>query len=278
VAQQSVVITGSTQGLGFAYAREFVRRGHNVVICGRQARAVDEAVSRLTADLASGARAVGQVCDVSDAAHVDALWQRAEREFGAIDILISNAGYARSGATFLETHPAEIEAMVRTNVIGAMLATNVAYAAMKARGRGKLYITLGGGGGTGRVVRGMTVYSTTKRALKYFADCLLKDARGADGKGHGVLIGTISPGVNVTEGMLREIAELPPEKRASMIRPLNFIGEHVETTAPWIVERILNEDRQGNAIVWLTTGRLIGRAFSMLGGKRDILSRYGLTT
>ncbi|NBX58040.1 MAG: SDR family NAD(P)-dependent oxidoreductase [Gammaproteobacteria bacterium] len=35
MATQTIIVTGSTQGLGFGYAREFVRRGHHVVVSGR---------------------------------------------------------------------------------------------------------------------------------------------------------------------------------------------------------------------------------------------------
>lgn len=271
MARQTAVITGSTQGLGFAYAREFARRGYNVVVSGRRAAAVEEAARKLAADVRDGAQVVGQTCDTTDQASVQALWDRAASEFGGVDVWINNAGYARTGVSLAETTPSEIEAMIRSNVIGTMNATGVAYAGMKAQNRGKLYITLGGGS-NGRVVRGMTVYSTTKRAVKYFADCLVKDAKDS-----GVLVGTISPGVNVTEGMLREIAEVPAERRAKMLKPINFIGDHPDTTAPWIVDRVIADTKQGNAIVWLTTGRLLGRALgSLTGRKRDVLSRYGL--
>lgn len=266
----TAVITGSTQGLGLAYAREFLKRGCNAVICGRNADAVQRALASLADAPTGGARVIGQVCDTVDMASVQALWDRTVAEFGAVDIWINNAGFARTGVTFAETKPSEIESMVRTNIVGTMNATNVAYAGLKQQKRGKLYITLGGGS-TGRVVPGMTVYSTTKRALRYFFNCLVKDAKDT-----GVLIGTISPGVNVTEGMLREIAEVAPEKRAKMLKPINFIGDHVDTTSPWIVDRILADEKQGNAIVWLTTGRLLKRALGGLTGKRDVLSRYGL--
>jgi len=167
--------------------------------------------------------------------------------------------------------------MVRSNVIGSMNAAQVAIAGMQRQGgSGKLYLTLGGGGASGRVVPGMTVYSTTKRAVKYFADTLVKERLEA--KDDSILIGTISPGVNMTEGMLREMANLPAAERPKALKQLNFIGEHVETTTPWIVERILTDQKQGNDISWLTSGRMLGRAVSMLFSKRDLLSRYGLNT
>ena len=273
-----VVITGSTQGLGFAYAQAFLQRGHHVVISGRRQTSVDEAIDRLEADAVVGAgAAIGQACEVSDLAQVQALWDFAVRSFGPVDIWLHNAGYARTGVSFAATTPEEIAAMVRANVIGSMNSAQVAVAGLGAQPQGgKLYLTLGGGGATGRVVPGMTVYSTTKRAVKYFADALVKERRRErDGR---VLVGTISPGVNLTEGLLREMRALPEAERARALRQLEFIGEQVSTTAPWIVERILAARKQGEDITWLTTGKMLGRGLGMmLGRKRDLLSRYRIS-
>jgi NAD(P)-dependent dehydrogenase (short-subunit alcohol dehydrogenase family) len=274
VSRQSVIITGGTQGLGFGYAREFGRLGHNVLLCGRTQAAVDAAVSRLAPLFAAGARVVGQVADTADLAALEALWARGVAEFGRVDIWLNNAGFARTGAKFIDNTPADIEAMVRANVIGSINAAQVAVAGMQRQGGGKLYLTLGGGGASGRVVPGMTVYSTTKRAVKYLANALVKERREA--RDDSILIGTISPGVNITEGMVRELNALPTGERAKALRQLNFIGEEVETTTPWIVARVLADTRQGNDITWLTTGRMLGRAVSMIFSKRDVLSRHGL--
>lgn len=275
MAQRNVVITGGTQGLGYGYAREFLRLGHAVVISGRSAATVDAAVLRLQADAPAGARVHGLACDVASIEQVQALWDHAVATLGRVDIWLNNAGYARTGARFVDTTPEQIAAMVHSNVIGSMHAAQVAIAGMQRQGGGRLYLTLGGGGASGRVVPGMSVYSTTKRAVKYFADALVEERRAA--RDDSILVGTISPGVNITEGMLREFAELAPAERARALRQLNFIGEHVETTTPWIVGRILGPARQGDDITWLTTGRLLRRGFSMLlGGKRDVLSRYAL--
>jgi len=157
-----------------------------------------------------------------------------------------------------------------------MNSAQVAVAGMSAQPQGgKLFLTLGGGGASGRVVPGMAVYSTTKRAVKYFADSLVKERRKA--KDDRVLVGTISPGVNVTEGLLREMRALPEAERAKALRQLQFIGEHVSTTTPWIVERILAATKQGEDITWLTTGKLLRRGLGMMvGRKRDVLSRYAI--
>jgi NAD(P)-dependent dehydrogenase (short-subunit alcohol dehydrogenase family) len=274
VAQQNVVITGSTQGLGFGYASEFLKRGHNVVVSGRTQAGVEAALERLAADSAAGGgRVIGVACEVSRMQDVQDLWDHAVAAFGRVDIWLNNAGYARTGVAFIDNTPAQIEAMVRANVIGSINAAQVAVAGMARQGGGQLYLTLGGGGASGRVVPGMAVYSTTKRAVKYLAGALVKERREA--RDDSIRIGTISPGVNVTEGLLREIRALPAAARARALKQLEFIGEHVGTTTPWIVERILASTRQGDDITWLTNSRLLGRAFSTLfGRKRNLLSRY----
>ncbi len=276
VARKSVVITGGTQGLGFGYAREFLRRGHNVLISGRSKDTVDAAVSKLRASLTGAAQVSGQACEMASLSAVQALWDKAVREFARVDIFLNNAGYAHTGQQFIDNSSQQITAMLEANVIGSMNAAQVAIAGMDKQGGGQLYLTLGGGGATGRVVPGMAVYSTTKRAVKYFVATLRKErAKLQDSR---ILIGTISPGVNVTEGMVRELQALDPVARTKALKPLNFIGEHVETTTPWIVEQILANTRQGHDITWLTTGRMLKRGLAMLiGAKRDILSRYNLT-
>lgn len=272
MATQTAVITGSTQGLGFGYAREFLARGLNVVVSGRDPGKVAAAVDRLAAGGAAD-RVSGCVCDVADLAAVEALWAHAVARFGSVDIWLNNAGYARTGARFADITPEQIESMVRANVIGSMNAAQVAIAGMQRQGHGKLYLTLGGGGASGRVVPGMSVYSTTKRAVKYFADCLVKERQ--EQRDSKILVGTISPGINLTEGMMRELGQLPMTERRRALKQLNFLGEHVETTTPWIVERILADSKQGNDITWLTSRRLLQRAFGALfGARRDITSRY----
>jgi len=274
MAAQSVVITGSTQGLGFGYAREFVRRGHQVVVSGRGEARVKAAVERLGSEFPDARQCIsGFACEISELEQVRALWDHGVASFGRIDIWLNNAGYARTGAEFADNTAEEIEAMVRANVIGSFNAAQTAVAGMARQGGGKLYLTLGGGGASGRVVPGMTVYSTTKRAVKYLANCLVKERRELHDE--SILIGTISPGINITEGMLREMRTIPQAQRARALKQLNFIGEHVETTTPWIVERVLNDRKQGNDITWLTGGRLAGRALAMMfGARRDVVSRY----
>ena len=76
LSQQNVIVTGGTQGLGFAYAREFGRRGHNVLICGRSQSSVDAAVAKLAPEFPAGVRIVGQAADTAEMVALEALWAR----------------------------------------------------------------------------------------------------------------------------------------------------------------------------------------------------------
>ena len=199
---RTVVITGGTKGIGYGYALEFLKRGYQVVVSGRSEISVAQAVDRLKVEQSDAPERVhGVVCDSGELAQVQALWDATIERFGALDVWLNNAGFARSGPTLLELTAEEMAVMVRSNLIGSINGCQVAVAGMKTQGRGHIVNTLGGGA-KGQVVRGMIAYSTTKRALKYFTECLRKEL-----KDQGLTITTVSPGVNITEGMLREILD-----------------------------------------------------------------------
>ena len=257
---QVIVITDSTQGLGFGYAQAFLHRGHHVVISGHTQSLVDEAIDRLEADaVVGGGAAIGQACDLTDRAQLQSLWGFTVRSFGPVGIWLHNTDPARPGTA-----------------IGALNSAEVAVAGLSAQLHGgKLYLNLGCDGAIGRIVPGMTVDSDTQDELKRVADSLVV-ARHKTGDSR-VLIGTISPGVSVTEVLLRELRALPPEVRGKALRRLGFIGDHVATTTSWIVERVLANDCQGHDITWLTPARLLRRGLGWLfGAKRDLLARYKL--
>ena len=265
---QSVVVTGSSRGIGFGYAREFVDRGHRVTISGRTASDVDAAVEKLGAP----DRTAGQTCDVSDIDQVQSLWDLAVERFGRVDLWINNAGFARSGPDLLGHTPEELKLMVQSNTVGTMNGCQVALAGMRTQDSGGRIINTLGGGSKGRVVKGMIGYSTSKRAIHYFSKALAKETKDDD----SIRLGTVSPGVNITEGMIREIQALAPDERDKMVKPLNFIGDHVETTTPWLVDQMLAATDKVVDITWLSTGRMLKRGLKMLVGKRDVMSRYGV--
>ena len=81
----TVVITGSTKGVGRGLANEFARLGHNVVISSRNQEDIIKATELMNAN--SEGTIIGQVCDISDKRELEALWELAKNEFGKSRLL-----------------------------------------------------------------------------------------------------------------------------------------------------------------------------------------------
>ena len=90
------VITGAASGIGLALARGAQARGARLVISDIRADALTEAA----ADLARHGEVLAVPADVSDWTHVSALADAAHERFGAINLLINNAGVFASGLTW----------------------------------------------------------------------------------------------------------------------------------------------------------------------------------
>ena len=132
-----VLITGASQGIGAAIARVFARelRGVRLALVARnekKLRAVAQACTKL------GAKAEGFVCDVAEEAAVASLAGNVNARFGAVDVLINNAG-AFVPAPFLETDVAAFDAMIDANLRSAFLVSRAFVPGMIARGGGDVF-------------------------------------------------------------------------------------------------------------------------------------------
>lgn len=88
------VVTGAGGGLGSAIARRFAENGAAVVVHDVRADTVDPVVEAIRT---AGGRAIGVVCDITDAAAVDAMFDTATAEFGLVDVLVNCAGTSGNG-------------------------------------------------------------------------------------------------------------------------------------------------------------------------------------
>jgi NAD(P)-dependent dehydrogenase (short-subunit alcohol dehydrogenase family) len=79
---KTVVITGSTRGIGLGLAREFLKRSHQVVVSGTSTSSVERALKQLD----GLGEMIGQPCQVQDYESVQALWNKGFERFGKIDI------------------------------------------------------------------------------------------------------------------------------------------------------------------------------------------------
>ncbi|MFL6677839.1 MAG: SDR family NAD(P)-dependent oxidoreductase, partial [Burkholderiaceae bacterium] len=156
-------ITGATRGLGADIAAAALKAGDRVVATGRQRAAVSD---RLGPDTD---RLLSLSLDVGDAAQAQAAVAAAVERFGAIDVLVNNAGYGHIGF-FEESTAADVEAQFATNVFGLLNVTRAALPAMRAARRGHVF-NLSSTAGIRGIAAG-SLYCATKFAVEGFSESL----------------------------------------------------------------------------------------------------------
>jgi len=133
------LVTGSTSGIGLAYAKALAAEGASLVINGfGDAAAIAIEVEELSA--ASGARAIHVDADLTRRDGVEALMAKAAEAFGGVDILINNAGMQHVAP--VEEFPVDKwDAIIALNLTAAFDAARLAVPHMKARGWGRIIST-----------------------------------------------------------------------------------------------------------------------------------------
>ena len=259
---KTVVITGSTKGIGLGLAKAFLARDCRVVISGRKQADVDAVVETLEGLYPDG-KILGQACDVRNFQQVQTLWDVSKRRFGQVDIWINNAGQAQMIEEFWALPEDLIESVVETNLLGLMYGAKVAVNGMLEQGGGAVYV-MEGKGSRGDVQGGMSLYSATKRAGNYLFHALVKELEGSS-----VLVGSISPGMVVTDLLtMQKNADQETWERTKQI--FNILADKVETVSPWIADRILANQDHGKQIRWLKRGKVLWRFLSASWNKRDL--------
>ncbi len=133
---RTALVTGSTSGIGEGIARAFARAGCNIVLNGFGEPGTIEALRAELAGL-SGAAAVHLHADMSRPAEIREMVAEAEARFGAIEILVSNAGIQHTAP--VEEFPDERwDAIIAINLSAAFHAMKAALPAMRRRGWGRI--------------------------------------------------------------------------------------------------------------------------------------------
>ena len=118
VADQVVLVSGGTRGIGFAIAEGFAHRGAKVIVTGRTAEASAQAAEKLRAGAAHAP--VGLACDVADGNQIKRLTADVLNRFGHIDTLINVAGVNRRKPA-IEVTDDDYDYILGTNLRGAFL-------------------------------------------------------------------------------------------------------------------------------------------------------------
>jgi NAD(P)-dependent dehydrogenase (short-subunit alcohol dehydrogenase family) len=260
-----VVITGGTRGIGFGLVREFLLRGFNVTFCGTTDRSVMTAMNSLTEQWPSK-KFRGVVCDVSKDEDLFNLWDFSTKIFGEVNIWINNAGIDNPQAKFSDIDRSVINRLVDTNIKGLLNATHIVYNNMVKQGKGQI-CNMGGLGSDGRMIRGLTPYGMSKRAVQYFTRAFARET----GKESMVKIVLLLPGMVLTDMLLDPIREGGDNAR-SLKRVYNMLADEVEPVSSYLAERIISNEKNGARISYTSSASMFLKVPLRLLSGRDIVS------
>jgi len=175
------LITGSSRGFGWEVATAALEDGHNVVATARRPEQLESLVHTF------GTRVRAVALDVTDPAAARAAVQVAVEEFGSLDVVVNNAGYA-SSAALEEMTDDDFRAQIETNLFGVVNVTKAALPILHEQRSGHIiqFSSIGGRvGGT----PGMGGYQTAKFAVEGFSEVL-----NAEVKPLGINVTIVEPG------------------------------------------------------------------------------------
>ncbi|OLE33097.1 MAG: short-chain dehydrogenase [Ktedonobacter sp. 13_1_20CM_3_54_15] len=182
------MITGASAGIGKASALALTREGASLVLIARRKSRLDELVEMIHS---AGGRAIAVVGDVREEETALRAMQAAKEHFGALHILLNNAGIGNY-KPLIETSAEEYDELIETNMRSTFLFTRHAVPLMLEQGSGLILMLSSMAGKYG--FAGEAVYCASKFAQVGFAQALDKELRP-----QGIKVGVICPGGVKTE-------------------------------------------------------------------------------
>ncbi|MEP9417429.1 3-oxoacyl-ACP reductase FabG [Gordonia sp. VNQ95] len=211
---QTAVITGAAQGIGFAIAQLFVDEGARVVIGDVNAEAAEKAA----VELGGPSVAIGVRCDVTKGDDVDALLAAAADTFSPVDVMVNNAGITRD-ATMRNMTEEQFDQVINVHLKGTWNGTRKAAAIMRERKSGAIVNLSSLSGKVGMV--GQTNYSTAKAGIVGMTKAAAKELAH-----HGVRVNAIQPGL-IRSAMTEAMPQKAWDQKMAEI-PMGRAGEVTE--------------------------------------------------
>ena len=227
---KNAIVTGASKGIGRHVAIALARRGVRVALA---ARSIDALEATRAACEAAGVKAIALTCDVTSREDLQRLAAAAQTDLGPIDILVNNAGIEITGS-LAELSFEQIDAVVRTNLLGTITLTKLVLPSMLERRAGVVVNVASLAGKAGMPYN--SIYSTTKHGLIGFTEALDLELDGT-----GVRAGAVLPGFVSETGMWADahdrapflLREVPPSKVvAAVFRVIDGTSEAVVSSLP----------------------------------------------
>ena len=197
---KTVLVTGSTRGIGRAIVEEFAKHRANVVVSGTVEEKAQEVANLLAQNY--GVKTLGVGMDVSNPQSVEEAFKKIHSTFEGIDILVNNAGITRD-TLFLRMKLEDWQKVLEVNLTGTFLVTKQVVRHMTKKRWGRIINITSVVGFTGNV--GQVNYSTTKAGLVGFTKSLAKELAPRN-----ILVNAVAPGfieTDMTETLKEEIKE-----------------------------------------------------------------------
>jgi short-subunit dehydrogenase len=183
------VVTGASSGIGRVTALALAGRGATIALAARREPLLKEVATEIES---RGGRAIVVPTDVTDVAALESLADTVRSEFGRCEILVNNAGIP-AYRPMAETSAAEIEYVVRVNLLSVLHGTRVFLPGMLEAGRGHI-VNIASLAGRHAVPCG-ALYAATKHALAGFSESVFYEVRD-----RGVRVTSVNPGFAETPG------------------------------------------------------------------------------
>ena len=183
---QVALVTGATRGIGLAIARALAAEGCNLIITGRD----EKALRRAGRELASAKiKILAHPCDVRDPQSIDDLFRAIRRRFHRLDILVNNAGIAHANFTVDKLPLPLWKDVIDTNLTGMFLVTQAALAIMQRGGSIVNNLSIA----ASRVFAGSSAYTASKHGALGLTNTLREELRPK-----GIRVITLMPGATDT--------------------------------------------------------------------------------
>ena len=208
---RTAIITGASKGIGAAIAKQLAADGFQIVV--NYSSSSEEAGDVVAGIAAAGGRAIAVRADVADAAAVTALFDRAEAEFGKVDVLVNNAGISKF-SPLAEVSDEDFRQQVAVNLTGTF--NGMREGARRVRDGGRI-INLSTSI-IGHYSPGNSVYAATKAAVEAMTHILAKELGP-----RGVTVNAVAPGPIATELLFKGRSEALIQRLISDI-PLGRLG------------------------------------------------------
>lgn len=223
-AGKTVIVTGGSEGVGAATARRFAADGANLVLVARGQAGLD----RVADELSGGAQVLTCAMDVADEEACTDLFEKAEARFGAIHVLVNNAGFHRRGPVE-KVDAADLGRMIDVNLRAPIVLSRLALPHIRKAGGGAIVNVASLAGRT--PVTGAAVYSASKFGLRAFTFAL-----GEELSGTGIKLAVVSPGP-IDTGFI--MANIDSVADITFSQPMSTADEVAE-----VITRLAVDDRR----------------------------------